>query len=97
MTEIEAYERACALWGQGVAWKLSDRVVVGRWVPVGEKPPHSKLIRLRTATQGCEVMGEGATWEEAFEAAERAERERSEAATENGVAKLVDVIRRSGP
>lgn len=78
MTEIEAFDRACALWGKGVAWKLSDRCVVGRWAAVGEyQGTHEHRIKLRShdragrELQACIVMGEGKSWEEAFAAAER--------------------------
>lgn len=73
MTDLEAYGRACALWGAGgAAWRIApSRVVVGRWVPLGEvKETHDRAVRLRTHRQGCEVMGEAPTWEEAFAIAE---------------------------
>lgn len=32
MTSIEAYDRACAKWGDGVAWEVEGRFIVGRWI-----------------------------------------------------------------
>lgn len=65
MTDVEAYERACSLWGDGVAWRRAhDRFVVGRWIAIGDCNGH--VVVLRTGRHACEVMGEGESWEAAF-------------------------------
>ncbi len=63
---IEAYDRACAKWGDGVAWEIDGRFIVGRWISTMECSDLPDAVVLKSTTKAVEVMGEGKTWEEAF-------------------------------
>ncbi len=68
MTNLEAYDRACKNWGDGVAWELGGRFIVGRWIPMAT--PEGAFLVLHTDTKVVEVLGEGKSWEDAFDGAE---------------------------
>ncbi len=70
MTNTEAYDKACAKWGDGVAWEVEGRFIVGRWISTLECGDLPDAVVLVSDTRAVEVMGEGGTWEEAFDGAE---------------------------
>lgn len=79
MTNVEAYDRACHKWGDGVAWEVEGRYIVGRWIPVFEledgqwtTPPGTGKgsVVLKSKTKAVEVLGEGSSWTDAFDGAE---------------------------
>lgn len=65
MTPKQAYDKACKKWGDGVAWEVAGRCIVGRWIPTSEITDGDQIV-LSATTKAVEVLGEGKTWEEAF-------------------------------
>lgn len=65
MTANEAYDKACSLWGDGVAWEVEGRFIVGRWIHMCEAQGPEHLV-LQSTSKAVEVLGEGSSWEEAW-------------------------------
>ncbi len=67
MTPTEAYDKACELWGDGVAWQVEGRYIVGRWISTLECADLPDAVVLKCTTKAVEVMGESVkSWEGAF-------------------------------
>lgn len=67
MTAVEAFDLCAALWGgRAAVWDRGDVKIVGRWVA------RTEVVRtvLATRTKAVEIIGKGATWEEALRNAE---------------------------
>lgn len=73
MTNVDAYELACKLWGkQAGVWSAGGkRFVVGIWQRAIETK-HGDRTALRGNVHVLRVLGEGRSWTAAFRQAEGA-------------------------
>ena len=63
MDRVEAYDKACELWGDGVALEVEGRFIIGRWIPTMDAcGPYI----LSSKTKAVEVLGEGVSWAHAY-------------------------------
>lgn len=68
MTQSEVYDALLALGVREPAViMLGDRCVCGRWESIGEELPNGYMMR--TGRVAVQVIGEGASWSEAYSAA----------------------------
>lgn len=69
MTSIEVYDAMVPLVGEPAVFKYKDGLhVVGTWRAVGEVGEHGVLLGKKNAVA---ALGQGASWDEAFENAKR--------------------------